>query len=179
MVFYWSVGLRSRFDEFNQSVAAETILTSDQLASTNVNKLAIHVSDFTNQFYLQTLFRKDLSLTLGIEHKRLKVKTETILTNNNDDETVFEKSDYLSLFGKLKFDTYDDKHFPRKGFLFDGDFHTYFHSSDFNDDFSGFSIAKATIGYSQSFTRNLTANLTAQGGFRIGEGTKSLLKLCF
>ena len=173
--FYWSVGLRSNFDEFNQSVAAETILASDQLAAINVNKLAVHVSDFTNQFYLQTLFRKDLSFTLGLEHKWLKVKTETILTDSNDDDTVFERSDYLSLFGKLKFDTYDDKYFPKKGFLFDGDFHTYFHSSDFNNDFSGFSIAKATIGFSQSITENLTVNLTSQGGFRIGEGTNRYL----
>ncbi len=173
--FYWSVGIRSRYDEFNQSVAAESILTSDQQALINVNKLAMKVNDFTNQFYLQTLFSKDLALTLGLEHKRLKFSTETILANNNDEETVFEKSDYLSLFGKLKFDTYNDKHFPTKGFLFDGDFHTYFHSSDFNDNFSGFSIAKATIGYSQSFGANLTANLTAQGGFRIGEGTNPYL----
>ena len=174
--FYWSVGLRSRFDEFSQNVAAKTILTPNQLALINVNKLAIHVSDFTNYFYLQTLFRKDISLILGLEYKRLKVKTETILTNNNDDETIFENSDYLSLFFKLKFDTYDNKHFPRKGFLFDGDFHTYFHSSDFNSNFSRFSITKATMGYSQSFTRNLTANLTAQAGLRIGEGTNPYLK---
>ncbi len=171
--FYWSVGVRSRFDEFNQNVAAETFLDPDELGL--INKLAIHVSDFTNQFYLQTLFSKDLSLTLGAEHKRLKVKTETLLTDNDDGETIFENSDYLSLFGKLKFDTYDNMHFPKKGFLFDGDFHTYFHSSDFNDNFSGFSIAKATFGFSQSITSNLTVNLTTQGGFRIGEGTNPYL----
>lgn len=174
--FYWSVGIRSRYDEFNQSIGAESILTPDELAMVNVNKLAMKINDFTNQFYLQTLFSKDLALTLGFEHKRLKFSTETILTdNNNDEETVFEKSDYLSLFGKLKFDTYDDKHFPTKGFLFDGDFHTYFHSSDYNDNFTAFSIAKATIGFSQSISNNLTLNWTNQGGFRIGEGTNPYL----
>jgi NTE family protein len=170
------LGLRSRYDEFNQSLFAESILTPEQLAMVNVNKLAMKVNDFTNQFYLQTLFSKDLALTLGFEHKRLKFSTETILTdNNNDEETVFEKSDYLSLFGKLKFDTYDDKYFPTKGFLFDGDFHTYIHSSDYNDNFSPFSIAKATIGFSQSISKDLTVNWTNQGGFRIGEGTNQYL----
>lgn len=100
---------------------------------------------------------------------------QTISPTANEDETIFEKSDYLSLFGKLKFDTYDDKHFPKKGFLFDGDFHMYFYSSDYNNDFSGFSIAKATIGFSQTLATDFTANLTAQGGFRIGEGTNPYL----
>ncbi len=174
--FYWSVGLRSRFDKFHQSVFATTILPTTVSALINVNKLNVEVSDFTNQFYLQTLFSKDMSLTLGIEHKKLKISTETILTNtNNNEDTVFENSNYFSLFGKLKFDTYDNKYFPKKGFLFDSDFHLYFSSSDFNNNFEKFSIAKATVGYSQGFTKNLSVNLTAQGGFKIGEGSNPYL----
>src|SRR5690606_34879938 len=89
--FYWSVGLNSRFDSFNHNVAAETILPQDQLSLININKLAIKVSDFTNQVYLQTLFSKDLSLTLGGEYKHLEITSETILDDNEDDKTVFER----------------------------------------------------------------------------------------
>ena len=167
--FYWSVGFKSRYNEFNKDILAQSILTPDQLASINVNKLDVTLKDFTNQFYLQTLFRKDFSLTLGAEQKYLKISSETILTNTNNEETTFEKSNYLSLFGKLKFDTYDNLHFPTEGFLFDGDFHMYLYSSDYNNNFSPFSIAKATIGYTQSLSKKVTANLTAQGGFKIGE----------
>lgn len=167
--FYWSVGFKSRYNEFNKNILAQSILTPDQLASMNVNKLDVTLKDFTNQFYLQTLFRKDFSLTLGAEQKYLKISSETILTNTNNEETTFEKSNYLSLFGKLKFDTYDNLHFPTEGFLFDGDFHMYLYSSDYNNNFSPFSIAKATIGYTQSLSKKVTANLTAQGGFKIGE----------
>jgi NTE family protein len=99
----------------------------------------------------------------------LRISSETILNNTNQNSRVFENSDYFSLFGGVKFDTYNNKYFPDHGFLFDGDFHVYLYSSDFNNDFSEFSIAKATIGYSQSFSNRFSANLTTQGGFKIGE----------
>ena len=167
--FYWSIGLHSRYNQFKKNILASTILTEDQLMAINVNKIDIHVSDFTNRFYLQTLFRKDFSFTIGAEHKYLKVDTETILTDANLEETTFENSSYLSLYGKLKFDTYDNKYFPNEGVYFDGDFHLYLYSSDFNNNFDEFSIAKATIGYTKSLTKNFTGNVTAQGGFKIGE----------
>ncbi|RSK41715.1 patatin-like phospholipase family protein [Mangrovimonas spongiae] len=165
--FYWSLGIRSRFNRFKDETPSASVFPDNN--TSGVNKLDMKLSDFTNQFYLQTLFRKDFSLTLGAEHKKLKVSTETILSNSNDKETVFENSDYLSLFGGLKFDTYDNKYFPNKGFYFNGDFHLYLYSSDYSNSFSEFSIAKATMGYSHSFSSKFTANLTAKGGFRIGE----------
>lgn len=173
--FYWSIGLNSRFDSFNKNVAAQTILSPAQLSLINVNKLAIEVSDFTNQFYIQTLFRKDLSLTLGAEHKHLRITSETILNNNNDEESVFERGDYVSLFGKLRFDTYDNKYFPKNGVLFNADLHTYLHASEFKNDFSSFSIAKATFGYSQSFSSKFSANITSDAGFRVGQDTNPYL----
>ena len=172
--FYWSIGLRSRYDEFNKDVAAQAILTPEEVALVNINKIALNVTDFTNQIYVQTQFRKDLSLTLGAEHKRLKLASQTI-SNSTQNKTIFEKSDYLSLFGTLLFDTYDNKHFPNKGFLFDGDFHMYLYSSDFHNNFLNFSIAKATIGYSFSFLKRFSVNLESKGGFRVGEDTNPYL----
>tara|TARA_R110002049_G_scaffold37208_1_gene117524 strand:- start:82853 stop:84994 length:2142 start_codon:yes stop_codon:yes gene_type:complete len=173
--FYWSIGLRSRYDEFNKNVAAQAIWNPEQAALININKIALNVDDFTNQIYLQTLFRKDFYLTMGAEHKRLKLTSQTITNDNNQDETVFEKSNYFSLFGKLKLDTYDNKYFPKKGFLFDGDFHMYLYSSDFNNNFLNFSIAKATMGYSFGFLNVLSLNMESQGGFRIGEDANPYL----
>lgn len=173
--FYWSVGLNSRFDSFNHNVAAETILPVDQLSLININKLAIKVSDFTNQVYLQTLFRKDLSLTLGGEYKYLKITSETILDNNDDDKTVFERGDYISVFGKLRFDTYNDRYFPKKGLLFNADMHTYLYASEFKNDFTSFSIVKANLGYSHAFSNKFSANLTTDAGFRLGQDTNPYL----
>lgn len=173
--FYWSIGLNSRFDNFNHNVTAATILSPSQLSLININKLAIEVNDFTNQVYLQTLFSKDLSLTLGGEYKHLRITSETILDNSNDEKTVFENGDYLSVFGKLKFDTYDNKYFPKTGVLFNADLHTYLHASEFKNDFSSFSIVKADFGYSQSFSNKLSANITVAAGFRLGQDTNPYL----
>ncbi len=173
--FYWSIGLKSKYSQFKKIIPASALLTDEEMESINVNKLDVEFKDLTNQFYLQTLFSRDLSLTLGAEHKRLTFTTETVLTGNNENETAFEDSDYLSLFGKIKFDSYDNKYFPNEGVYFDGDFHLYLYSSDFNNNFSNFSIAKATIGYAYSFTDKLTANITTQGGFNIGENDNPYL----
>lgn len=173
--FYWSIGVSSRYNQFEKNIPASTLLTDEELTDFNVNKIDIELNDLTNQFYLQTLFRKDFSLTLGAEHKRLKIYTETFLTDTNEEETIFDNNDYLSVFGKLKFDTYDNKYFPNEGVFFDGDFHLYLYSSDFNNNFSEFSIAKATFGYAKSFWRNLSINIVAQGGFKIGENSTQSL----
>jgi NTE family protein len=174
--FYWSVGLKSSYNTFDKNVNPLLILDESDVIAKNLNKIDVVVSDFTNQFFLQTLFRKDFALTLGAEHKRLKISSETFIdTAINKDETVFEKSNYLSIFGKLKFDTYDNKHFPKEGFLFDGDFHLYLASSDFNNNFSQFSIAKAKIGYVFSLTNKVAINLGSQGGFKIGDDSNNSL----
>ncbi|WP_347923578.1 patatin-like phospholipase family protein [Pontimicrobium sp. SW4] len=175
--FYWSIGLRSRFNTFHKDISASLLLSEVEIATTGLNKLDIELKDFTNQFYLQTLFRKDLSLMLGAEHKKLQITSETIVNNPNPnaEETTFENSDFLSLFGKLKFDTYSHKYFPKSGFLFDSDFHLYLSSSDFNNNFAQFSFAKANIGYAFSLSSKFSIILSSEGGFRIGDNSNQSL----
>lgn len=173
--FYWSIGLHSSFNQFSKNIPASSILTPSQLALVNVNKIDTNYSDFTNQLYLQTLFKKDFSLTIGAEHKYLNYYTETILTNANREQTTFESSNFFSLYGQLKLDTYNNKYFPKEGIYFDGDFHLYVYSSDFTNDFAGFSLAKATIGYAKSFGKNFTARLITEGGFKLGDNANRSL----
>ena len=126
--FYWSIGLKSRYQQFHKNINAQLLLSDDQIIGAGLNKIDAELQDQTNQFYVQTLFRKDFALSLGVEHKRLEIKSQTIATNNPEEEFLFENTDYLSVFGKLKLDTYDNKYFPRKGFYFNGDLHyTYTH----------------------------------------------------
>ncbi len=65
-------------------------------------------------------------------------------------------------------DTYNDKYFPTRGLFFDGDFHLYVLSSDFNDNFKEFSIAKARMGTAFPIFENLSLNLETEGGFKLG-----------
>ena len=173
--FYWSIGLKSRFNQFHKNVSAQLFLDNNQQTINGVNKLDVELQDQTNQIYFQTLFRKDFAFSIGGEHKRLKIKSETVIDNVDDDELIFENTDYLSVFGALKFDTYSNKYFPKRGVYFNGDFHLYAHASNFNKEFSQFSIAKADIGYAFSLNDKLAINIQSQGGFKIGADTTSSL----
>lgn len=167
--FYWSIGLRSRLNQFNKSINAQLLLTDAQITGTGLNKVDAKLFDQTNQVYLQTLFRKDFALSIGLEHKRLEITSETFNLNSSTNEFVFEKTDYLSLFGNIKLDTYDNKYFPKRGVYFEGAMQNYFYASSFNADFENFSIAKATIGYAFSVSDKLAFNLQTGGGFRLGD----------
>jgi len=175
--FYWSIGLKSRYNTFHKNVNASLFLDEGELNIAGLKKADIRLTDQTNQFYLQTLFRKDFSLKLGAEHKRLKITSETFVEESDEEieKTTFEKSDFFSLFGNLKFDTYNNKHFPDNGFFFDGNFQLYLSSSDFNNDFSQFSFAKANIGYALSFSEKLSLLLGSEGGFKIGDDSNNSL----
>lgn len=173
--FYWSLGLRSRFNQFNRNVNAQLFLNNEEQTITGLNKLDVELQDQTNQLYFQTLFRKDFALSLGGEHKRLRIKSETVTVNVDDESRLFENTDYLSVFGTLRLDTYDNKYYPKDGLYFSGDFHLYLHASDFNKEFNEFSISKADIGYAFRVSNKLSANILAQGGFKIGDNnTQSL-----
>lgn len=173
--FYWSVGLRSRYNTFNRNINAQLLLEESEISATGINKIDAELQDQTNQFYLQTLFRKDFSLSLGAEHKRLEVKSETILTSNPNDEFIFENTDYFSVFGSLKLDTYDNKYFPNRGVYFNSDFHMYLYASRYNQTFDNFSIAKADLGYAFSFSNRLAINLQTSGGFKLGDKSTQTL----
>lgn len=169
--FYWSIGLTSRFNQFNRNIPvsiAESAL-STTLDLSGVNKLEVDYEDFTNQLYVQTLFSKSLALRLGFEHKHLKFKTETLTVNPDDEDFVFENSDYLSFYGSLILDNYDDKFFPTSGWYFKGDFNLYVYGSGFNADFEEYSIAKADIGFAFDIVKKVSANISTQGGFKIGD----------
>ena len=172
---YWSIGINSRLNTFNRNVSAALLLSPEDLENTTLNKIDVQLVDFTNQAYLQTLFKKDFRLRIGAELKHLNYDSETYLENSNDDKTVFEDSDFFSLFGNLKFDTYDNKYFPSKGFYFNGDFNLYLFSSDFNNDFAEFSIAKADIGYAFEVSNRFSIHLNTQGGFQVGNNSVNSL----
>jgi len=179
---YWSFGFNSRFNDFEKEVDFDIIRSNYEVPNVgNVNTINLGVQDFTNQAYVQTVWQEEFAFTTGVEHKFLKYSTRTLaeLENQNDNvlsqaridrngRTLFEKSNFYSAFGQLTLDTYDDKYFPSRGFFFDGDFHFYVLSSDFNDNFKEFSVSKARIGGAFSIFDNLSINIESEGGFKLG-----------
>lgn len=173
--FYISIGLKSRFNHFSKGVNPGFALDNDSPLLESLNKIDVDLNDFTNQIYLQTIFRKDFALRLGGEYKRLKITSETLLEEDQDDEITFENSDYFSLYGNLVFDDYDNPYFPKSGFYFNGDFHWYLGASGFNKNFEPFSITKADIGYAFSFSNNVAFKVETQGGFKLGDDSTNSL----
>ena len=175
--FYWSFGINSTFTRFNQEV---NFLLPDE---SNINEINLDVSDLTNQMYMQTTFREELAFRMGLEHKLLRYSTRTFrndpisldMVSEESGRVFFEDSHYFSTYSQLILDTYDDKYFPTKGVFFDGDFHWYLLSSDFNNNFNNFAIAKASMGTAFQPFRNFSFHFTASGGFKLGSSAVDTL----
>lgn len=173
--FYISIGVKSRYNQFNKNINPSLALDENSSLLTGLNKLDAEVSNFTNQIYLQTIFRKDFALRMGAEYRRFKITSETILGENQRDEITFDNTNYYSVFGNLKFDDYDHRYFPKNGFYFNGNFHLYLDATGFNKNFKEFSIAKADIGYAFSFSDKLALKTETSGGFKIGDKSTNTL----
>ncbi len=178
---YWSYGFYSRLNDFRRDIDVDVVRSNFNITGANaINELNFDVVDVTNQFYFETSLREEFALRLGIEHKYISYSTRTLndvtdpmapIDPSSDERTFFEKSHYFSTYGGLVLDTYDNKYFPSKGLYFNGDFHLYLFSSDFNDNFREFSIAKARMGAAFPIVGNLSFNIETEGGFKLGQST--------
>lgn len=174
--YYWSFGVNSKFTDFNSEIDYSLIQGNfDVPSDPNIRRVNLDVTDLTNQIYLQTVLREEFAFRVGAEHKLLKYSTRTLNqlgegleVASTSERTYFENSNYFSAFGKITLDTYDDKYFPTKGLLFDSDFHLYLFSSDFNNNFREFSVGKGRLGTVIPLLHNLSFNIEAEGGVKLG-----------
>jgi NTE family protein len=177
--YYWSLGINSKFTDFDEEIDFGLIQSNFDVANDpNIRQINLDVTDLTNQIYLQTVLQEEFAFTIGAEHKLLRYSTRTLNQLEGEvteeslidppERTFFENSNYFSAFGKITLDTYDDKYFPTKGLFFESDFHLYLFSSDFNENFKEFSIAKARLGTVIPFFHNLSFNIEANGGVKLG-----------
>ena len=173
--YYWSVGIRSTYNSFDKGVSARLVEEVSNVDLTGLSRVTLDYQDLTNQIYLQTLFVKQFSLDLGVQHKFLDVETETVEDDDDIPGSVFEKSNFFGAYGQLRYDSLDNKYFPKSGIYFDGDFDLTLFSSDFNDNFTEFSIANAHFLYAGSITQKWTLLTELSGGFKLGgEDVRSL-----
>ena len=162
--FYWSFGIKSRFNTFNKNVTTD-FRNGELLSQLGLNTINIDFSDLTNQVYMQTVFIQKFLIGGGIEHKLLRIKSDNLGNINS----TFEKSSYLSVFGNMTYDSFDNKLFPKKGWMFNGDIHSFLLSSDYTNEFSRFTIAKGEVGVVKSINKKLTVKVQSEVGFSIGE----------
>jgi NTE family protein len=178
--FNWSFGLRSKLKDFNFDIPYKVLENNFRVPEDpNLNTVNMDFTDFTNQMYLQTVYKNAFSISLGLEHKWIKYSSDTFLQESTQDNIssvlTLEKSHYVSGYAQLKFDTLDNFFFPSKGLYLEADFHTYFLSSDFNGTFNPFSIFRSKAIEAVNFAKNWSFVLAPEVGIKSGSsGTKSL-----
>ncbi len=162
--FYFSFGLKSRLNQFNRNVATDfndgTIFSQLGIETLNVDFL-----DLNNQAFVQTIFAQKFLIGIGLEWKYLRIKSNTL----NNSASVFEDSDYGAVFGFLKYDSFDNKYFPKKGWDLKADMQSYLYSSNFSQQFNRFSIASGEASFARTAFKKATVRLQTEIGFTIGQ----------
>ena len=160
--FHFSFGFKSRLNQFNRNVSSD-----DRFLDLEINSLNIDFLDFTNQVYLQTIFDKKFLIGGGLETKYLKIESNTT-------SYVVEDNDYLSVFGYLKYDSFDDRYFPTKGEFFNAELQSFLYSSNTFNNFERFSIAKGEASIARTFYKIATVKLSSEAGLSFkGRSTPS------
>lgn len=167
--FHWSFGIKSKLNEFNTN--SKNDFSNDKVLSLlNLKSINIKYSELSNFAYIQTIFAQKFLLGVGLEHKFIKITSNTI----QNTKTYFDKSDYLSANGFIKFDALDNKYFPKKGWYFYGDVQSFFSSSDYKKDFKKFTNVKGDIAYVKSFYNKIAVKIQTEAGFVLGTNGNNL-----
>jgi NTE family protein len=167
--FHWSFGVKSKYSGFTKNVPINFI-SNFVTPQFGISTLNVEYLDFTNQAYIQTVSLQKFLLGIGVENKNLKISSETISNTN----PVLEKNNYWSVFGSLKYDSFDNKYFPKKGWAFSTNINTYLSSSNFESQFEPFSVAKSEFSIVKSFFKKTTIQFQIDAGLKFGKGSGSI-----
>jgi NTE family protein len=160
--FNLSLGFKSKLNQFNRNVAKE--FSNLNLMPVGINSINVDFLDLTNQIYFQSLFVQKFLIGGGAEFKYLKIKSETL----EETDLIIDKSSYLSILGYVKYDSFDDKYFPKKGWYFSGDIQSYLVSSNYTGVFKPFSTINADFGITATLFKNTTFTFQTDAGSTLG-----------
>ena len=164
--FYWSFGIKSRFNTFAQGIKTD-FSNGNLLSQLGLKTINIDFSDLTNQAYLQTVFIQKFLIGAGLEHKYLNIISENLEPTNS----IIDRSSYASVFGYMKYDSFDNKLFPKKGWLLATDIQSYLYSTDYTKRFNKYSVAKAEFGIVKTINNNMSFKLQTDVGFAFGDSS--------
>ena len=158
--FQLSYGFKSQLSQFNKNVPVRVITYNDQ-ASNSIN---VDYLNLSNQLYIQSVFAHKFLIGVGAEFEYLDISSETLDLDSN-----ITRSTYGSAFGYIKYDSYDNKYFPKKGWYFSGNPQFYMFSSERDEIFSPFFMVSSEAGIAKTVFKNATIKLQAEAGLTIGE----------
>ncbi|PWA11425.1 patatin-like phospholipase family protein [Flavobacterium laiguense] len=160
--FRLSYGFKSQFNQFNENISNNIYKRDTQ----ETNSINIDYSNMSNQVYIQSIFAQKFLIGVGAEFEYLKITSETLDVDSN-----ITNSTYSSVFGYVKYDSYDNKYFPKSGWYFSGNPQFYMFSSDHSSNFEPFSILSAEAGIAKTIFNKTTIKLQAEAGASIGSAS--------
>lgn len=160
--FNISFGFKSRYNQFTVKQTTNTSFFSEQ--NTNLSTYYIDYSDFSNQIFFQSLLYQKYLFGGGLNLQYLNIETDP----QPDLDEIIDDSSYLSAFVYMKYDSYDNKYFPKKGWFLSADAQTYLFSSNYTNEFIPFSILKGETGIARTIFDKVTVKLGAEAGFSLG-----------
>jgi len=172
--YRWSVGFQSKLNKINRNINRPKTSSFLEMPSLPFN-LSLDMVDVTNRLYFQTFYADRFLIAVGLEHKFNQVDVE----NFEIDKPWIDKSHYISAYGNIVLDTYDNKYFPRKGIVFNAEYKNYFHSSDYRGTFHNFSQINAEFGGVKTFFNRVSVEAKAEIGATIGSESASFLQYFF
>lgn len=165
--FYWSYGLTSRLSRFDRELPYDLLVKAvgGDLNIPNAPKdFNMNYSDLENRLFVQSSYAQKYVFGLGIEHRFLDITSKTLSAH----KTHFDRSNYLGAFANILVDSYDNKYFPRSGFLIKGEYRNFFYSSDYLGDFSNFSTISGQVGVARRISPKISFDFKARIGAVLG-----------
>lgn len=162
---FWSIGLKATLDQF-ETEAPFAVGMNGALNVYESSRTRASIQEHT--FFVQTIFREEATLGLGVTHQKNSFRTN-LYDPEKGDFLFADNADYYSTRGYLKVDTRDDAYFPKKGGFFNGNVAYVFSQKtplDFGV-FSPFIVGKATMGVTLPLIQKWTLSLNTIGGFTI------------
>lgn len=167
--FHWSFGVKSSFDQFKKN--SKNDFKGGKLKSQlGLDEIDIDFHELTNEAYVQTIFFQKFLIGAGLKHEFIEINSKTA-------ENILpriDRSNYLSSRGFMKFDSFTNKFFPKRGWYFFGDAQVYMYSSNYANDFKKFTLLKADVGIVETFFKTVSVKLQTEGGFVIGENVNNI-----
>ncbi len=157
--FNFSYGFKSQLSQFNRNITQEI---TKSILDTGVNQINVDYLDLFTRAYVQKGIAQRFLFGAGVELKYLHISSKTIAN------PIIDKSSYWSGFGYVKYDSFDNKYFPKKGWSFTSDFQSYLFASDYHNDFKPFSIVKAEFSKAFSLSKAITFKFQGDAGLPIG-----------
>jgi NTE family protein len=157
--FNFSYGFQSQLSQFNRNITQEITKT---ILGPGVNQINVDYLDLSTRAYLQKGIAQRFLFGAGVELKYLHISSKTIAN------PIIDRSSYWSGFGYVKYDSFDNKYFPKKGWSFTSDFQSYLFASDYHNDFKPFSVLQAQFSKAFPLVTAMTFKFQGDAGLPIG-----------